>query len=144
MNIGETASRAGLPVKTIRYYEELGLVKPARAQNGYRNYAPEDVHRLGFLNRARSLGFSIAECRKLLSLYADSGRTSHDVKDVAVVHIARIEAKIAELEAMKATLARLAAACHGDARPECPILDDIAGAMQSASVRTRSYAAVPR
>jgi MerR family transcriptional regulator, copper efflux regulator len=132
MNIGDAALRAGLPVKTIRYYEEVGLVKPARAGNGYRDYAEEDVHRLGFVNRARSLGFSIAECRQLLSLYEDTGRASHDVKDVATGHIARIEAKIAELEAMKATLARLAAACHGDERPECPILDDIAGGFEGA------------
>lgn len=132
MNIGEAALRAGLPVKTIRYYEDVGLVRPERAENGYRDYAEEDLQRLGFINRARSLGFSIAECRQLLALYEDKSRASHDVREVAVGHVARIEAKIAELQAMKMTLERLVRACHGDERPDCPILDDIAGQRASA------------
>lgn len=136
MNIGQAARRAGLPAKTIRYYEEIGLVTPSRAANGYRDYAEEDVHRLGFVNRARRLGFSVAECRQLLGLYEDEGRASQDVKAVAMDHIARIEARIAELDAMKATLAHLASACHGDQRPDCPILDDIAGARPPSRPRT--------
>jgi len=131
MNVGEAARRAGLPAKTIRYYEEIGLVTPSRAANGYRDYAEKDVHRLGFVNRARSLGFSVAECRQLLALYADTGRASHDVKAVATSHIARIEARIAELDAMKATLRHLVSACRGDQRPDCPILDDMAGSTQA-------------
>lgn len=129
MNIGEAAHRSGLPVKTVRYYEDIGLVRPGRAQNGYRDYAEDDVHKLGFVNRARSLGFSISECRQLLALYEDKSRTSHDVREIAIGHVARIETRITELEAMKATLERLIHACHGDHRPDCPILDDISGEM---------------
>jgi len=128
MNVGDVASRSGLPAKTIRYYEEIGLVSPARAGNGYRAYSNEDVHRLAFLKRARSLGFSIEECRQLLQLYGDKTRASHDVQQIAVSHVRAIEDKIRELESMRATLQKLIAACHGDHRPDCPILEDIAGA----------------
>ncbi|WP_349360312.1 Cu(I)-responsive transcriptional regulator [Stappia sp.] len=127
MNIGAAAASSGLPAKTIRYYEEIDLVRPLRAANGYRDYSQADVHRLRFLQRARSLGFTIEECRSLLSLYDDEGRASADVKTVALEKIGEVERKIAELEAMKATLTRLADCCHGDDRPDCPILDDLAG-----------------
>jgi len=128
MNIGEAALRSGLPAKTIRYYEEIGLIDPDRGANGYRDYCDDDVHRLAFLRRARNLGFSIDDCRTLMALYRDRQRASQDVRAVAVAHVEAIEAKIAELESMRRTLDRLIHACHGDDRPDCPILDDIAGA----------------
>lgn len=127
MNVGAAARRTGLPAKTIRYYEEIGLVSPSRANNGYRDYSDEDVHFLTFLRRARGLGFSIEECRQLMMLYRDRQRASQDVREIAVTHVTAIDAKIAELQSMRATLNTLIHACHGDDRPECPILDDIAG-----------------
>ena len=127
MNVGDAARRSGLPTKTIRYYEDIGLVAPARAGNGYRTYREEDVHRLAFLKRARGLGFSIEECRQLLALYGDRWRASHDVRKIAIGHVGTIEEKIRELQSMRTTLQKLIASCHGDHRPDCPILDDIAG-----------------
>ena len=128
MNIGEAAALSGLPAKTIRYYEEAGLVTPAaRGANGYRRYSEKDIHRLRFLQRARSLGFSIQECRELLSLYEDQHRASADVKAIARQHLQDIERKIAELESLRDLLGDLVAKCHGDARPNCPILQDLAG-----------------
>ncbi len=127
MNIGDAAALANLPPKTIRYYEEIALIRPARAANGYRDYSETDVHRLRFLQRARSLGFTIEECRALLSLYEDEHRASADVRAVAIEKIGEVERKIAELQGMKATLERLVQCCHGDARPDCPILEDLAG-----------------
>lgn len=129
MNVSEAARRSGLPAKTIRYYEDVGLIKPDRAANGYRDYSGEDVHSLAFLKRARGLGFSIEDCRQLMALYNDKGRASHDVREIAVAHVAAIDAKIAELQSMRRTLDTLVHACHGDHRPDCPILDDIAGKM---------------
>ncbi|MCC6007417.1 MAG: Cu(I)-responsive transcriptional regulator [Rhodobacteraceae bacterium] len=126
MNIGDVAARTGLPAKTIRYYEEIGLVQPRRNDNGYRDFGPRDLHNLAFLGRARALGFSIEDCRVLLALYRDEGRASADVKRVAQVHLARIDDKITQLQEMRATLAALVAACAGDARPDCPILSDLA------------------
>lgn len=126
MNISATAELTGLPAKTIRYYEEIDLVVPARSANGYRNYDEIQVHRLAFLQRARSLGFSIEECRLLLSLYDDKGRASSDVKQIAREKVTEIDRKIHELTSMRATLAHLAETCHGDERPDCPILDDLA------------------
>src|SRR5262245_7213594 len=122
MNIGDAAERSGLPAKTIRYYEDIRLLKPARGQNGYRDYSSEDVHRLRLLQRARSLGFSVEECRQLLSLYGDRGRESADVKAIAQTKIAEIDRKIAELAGLRKTLQHLVNSCHGDERPECPIL----------------------
>jgi|SRR5690606_201101 MerR family copper efflux transcriptional regulator len=130
MNVSAAARRSGLPAKTIRYYEDVGLLKPDRSANGYRDYSGEDVHRLAFLKRARGLGFSIEECRQLMALYRDRSRASHDVREIAVAHVAAIEEKMRELESMRRTLNRLITACHGDDRPDCPILDDMAGALQ--------------
>lgn len=127
MNIGEAAERSGLPAKTIRYYEDISLVAPDRAENGYRDYSSSDVHRLRFLHRARNLGFSIDECRLLLSLYSDRNRASADVKAVAEQKLVEIDAKIAELRSLKSALQPLVDCCHGDDRPDCPILDDLAG-----------------
>ena len=127
MKIGDVADASGLSAKTIRYYEDIGLIRPARGMNGYRAFAETDVHKLTFLAHARSLGFSIRECRTLLSLYEDRSRASADVKAVAEAHLRRIDRKIAELEGLRGTLAVLVARCHGDERPDCPILDDLAG-----------------
>lgn len=127
MNVGEAANRCGLPVKTIRYYEEIGLVVPGRRNNGYRAYDEAEVYRLQFLQRARSLGFSIEDCRSLLSLYGNKSRASADVKAIAQARLADIRRKIDELESLHATLSTLVHACHGDHRPDCPILEDLAG-----------------
>ena len=127
MNISDAAERSGLPPKTIRYYEEIGLVRPGRAGNGYRDYSTADIHRLRFVQRARSLGFSVEECRQLLSLYGDSGRESADVKALAKVKLAEIDRKIEELMGLRKTLSHLVHTCHGDHRPDCPILDELAG-----------------
>jgi MerR family transcriptional regulator, copper efflux regulator len=127
MNIGEAAARSGVPAKTIRYYEDVGLIRPApRAGNGYRAYSQRDVHVLRFVQRARSLGFSVQDCRQLLALYQDPERTSAEVKALTERRIADIDRKIEELAGMRATLRELAESCHGDARPQCPILDDLA------------------
>ena len=128
MNIGQAAETSGLPAKTIRYYEEIGLVRSDRRGNNYRDYSPNTLHSLKFLARARALGFSIEECRQLLSLYEDKERASADVRRLASGHISEIDTKISELQAMKSALSRLVHACHGDARPDCPILEDLAGA----------------
>ena len=128
MNIGEVAARSGLPAKTIRYYEEIGLLRPRRGANGYRAFAEADAERLAFLARARSLGFSIEECRTLLALQQDEGRASGDVRRVAVAHLAEVDRKLDELRALRSALAGLVERCRGDGRPDCPILDDLAGA----------------
>ncbi|GAA0780182.1 Cu(I)-responsive transcriptional regulator [Roseibium denhamense] len=127
MNIGKASKNCGLPSKTIRYYEEIGLVQPLRGANGYRDYSETDVHQLKFLQRARRLGFSIEECRDLLSLYQDTGRASADVKALTEAKLSEVDKKIAELQALKTTLSRLAEACQGNERPDCPIIDDLAG-----------------
>lgn len=127
MNISQVATASGLPAKTIRYYEEIGLIRPMRGENGYRVFRDSDLHKLAFLGRARSLGFSIEECRALLALYEDRDRASGDVKALAVGHLAQIRAKIVELHAMEATLSELVESCAGDARPDCPILSGLAG-----------------
>ncbi len=127
MNIGEVAERSGIPPKTIRYYEDIGLVRPQRSGNGYRAFRKTDLHKLAFVGRARALGFSIEDCRTLLSLYEDGSRESAQVKAVAEEHLTAIDDKIAQLQSMRETLSHLVAACHGDHRPDCPILSDLSG-----------------
>ena len=127
MNIGEVADRSGLPPKTIRYYEDIGLVRPLRHGNGYRAFREQDLHKLAFLGRARALGFSIEDCRVLLGLYEDGSRESAQVKAVAEEHLVAIDEKIRQLQTMRETLSQLVRACHGDHRPDCPILSDLAG-----------------
>ncbi|MBO0903708.1 MerR family transcriptional regulator [Jiella sonneratiae] len=127
MNIGEASRQSGLPAKTIRYYEEVGLIKPMRADNGYRDYRERDVHVLRFLQRSRSLGFSIAEARKLLALYGDENRHREDVRRLVSRRIVEIDRKILELNSLKRALAALTDQCEGGASPDCPILDEIAG-----------------
>jgi Cu(I)-responsive transcriptional regulator len=128
MNIGDVSRISGLPAKTIRYYEDIGLVAPLRGDNGYRAFRESDLHKLAFLGRARSLGFSIEACRTLLTLYDDKSRASGDVKGVAQEHLACIDRKLEELTEMRRTLAHLIDACAGDHRPDCPILADLAAA----------------
>ena len=127
MNIGEVAERSGIPPKTIRYYEDIGLVRPQRSGNGYRAFGETDLHKLTFLGRARALGFSIDDCRNLLGLYENENRESAQVKAVAEEHLSAIDEKIAQLQSMRETLSHLVASCHGDQRPDCPILSDLAG-----------------
>ncbi|MCU0816766.1 MAG: Cu(I)-responsive transcriptional regulator [Cypionkella sp.] len=122
MNIKDVSLRSGLPAKTIRYYEDIGLINPLRSANGYRSFRESDLHKLSFLARARSLGFSIEDCRRLLALYEDRSRASADVKALAQAQLEDIARKISELQAMQATLSDLVTACSGDARPDCPIL----------------------
>jgi Cu(I)-responsive transcriptional regulator len=126
MNIGRAARESGLPPKTIRYYEEIGLIRPDRRDNNYRDYSDTLVESLRFLQRARKLGFSIEGCRQLLSLHTDKRRASADVRLLAERHIGDIDARMAELQAMRKTLSMLVEACHGDHRPDCPILEDLA------------------
>lgn len=125
MNIGEVAAHCGLPAKTIRYYEDIGLIRPQREANGYRRFSAKDAQKLAFLKRARTLGFSVEECRVLLSLYEDKSRASADVKQIAKRHLSEIDAKLAELQSMRQTLSHLVDTCAGDARPDCPILADL-------------------
>ncbi len=126
MNISEVGKRAGLPPKTIRFYEDIGLISPRREANGYRAFSDADLHRLAFLRRARALGFSVEECRQLLALYHDDTRASSDVKAIAREHLERIDRQLEELAQMRATLVDLIEACAGDHRPDCPILRDLA------------------
>ncbi|WP_109468560.1 Cu(I)-responsive transcriptional regulator [Albibacillus kandeliae] len=126
MNIGEVADRSGLPAKTIRYYEDIGLIKPLRDVNGYRAFRQSDLHKLAFLGRARKLGFSIEDCRNLLHLYEDDTRTSAEVKEIAKGHLAEIEERISDLVEMRNTLSTLVRCCAGDDRPDCPILESLA------------------
>ena len=125
MNIGEASGRSGLPAKTIRYYENIGLIRPDRSDNGYRDYRADDVHKLRFLHRSRGLGFSVEECRQLLALYEDKSRASADVKDIASTKLVEIDRKIRELTELRRTLEHLVHACHGNERPDCPILEEL-------------------
>ncbi|QBF30547.1 Cu(I)-responsive transcriptional regulator [Thalassococcus sp. S3] len=128
MNISDVAQKSGLPPKTIRYYEDIGLIKPPRDTNGYRAFRETDMHKLTFLGRARALGFTIDDCRTLLALWEDRQRASADVRALATGHLVQIEAKIADLKAMRDTLATLIDACAGDGRPDCPILETLGDA----------------
>ena len=127
MNISDVSSRAGLPAKTIRYYEDIGLIKPLRDSNGYRAFRDSDMHKLTFLGRARALGFSIENCRTLLALWEDKSRASADVRAVAKDHLKQIEVKIADLTAMRNILSDLIRSCAGNDRPDCPILGSLGG-----------------
>lgn len=127
MNIKEASGASGLPAKTIRYYEEIGLIAPRRGANGYRHFNERDLARLSFLAHARALGFSIEDCRALVSLREDPGRASADVKRIAEVHLEGIDARIAQLEAMRGLLSGMIACCAGDQDPHCAILERIAG-----------------
>src|SRR5438270_790975 len=128
MNIGEAAAASGVSAKMIRYYESIGLIeRAARSGGNYRVYGSDDVHTLRFIRRARRLGFSVEETEHLLGLWRDQSRASVEVKAIAERHIEELERKINELEEMAGTLRHLAAACAGNRRPHCPILNDLAG-----------------
>ena len=127
MNIGDAARRTGVPAKTIRYYEGIGLMPAApRAGNGYRDYGTVEIETLKFIHRARNLGFPLKDVKDLLALWHDTGRASADVKRVALKHVEDMEARIAELQSIRDTLLHLTERCHGDDRPDCPILEDLA------------------
>lgn len=133
MNIGEAAAASGVSAKMIRYYESIGLIRAAdRTQAGYRTYGSADVHTLKFVRRARDLGFSVQEMVELLALWNDRDRASADVKAVALRHIADLDRKAHELQEMSDALRRLAMTCHGDERPDCPILESLANSEPSA------------
>jgi MerR family copper efflux transcriptional regulator len=128
MNIGEVAKRSGVPAKTIRYYESIGLIAPAaRSEGGYRVYGERELQTLRFVQRARNLGFSVKQVSELLALWQDRERASGDVKAVARRHLAEIDQRMAELQSMRDTLEHLVGRCQGDDRPDCPILADLAG-----------------
>lgn len=126
MNIGEAAAASGVSAKMIRHYEAVGLISAARAANGYRVYGEREVAVLRFIRHARDLGFPLEDIRRLLALWQDRGRASAEVKRLALAHVAALEAKADSLSRMAASLRHLAAHCHGDDRPDCPILDDLA------------------
>lgn len=130
MNIGAASEKSGLPAKTIRYYEDIGLLTADRASNGYRDYAMADVHRMRFIQRSRSLGFSVEECRQLLSLYNDKERQSADVKALANTKLKEIDKKLIELNELRDTLRRLVRSCRGDNRPDCPIIEGLSSSQR--------------
>lgn len=126
MTIGDAASQSGVPAKTIRFYEEMGIIAPAqRTSNRYRTYSEADVQTLRFIHRARNLGFSLKEVSDLLALYRDRRRASREVKRLALRHLADLDRKIAEMTSIRAAIADLVRRCHGDQRPECPILAEL-------------------
>jgi Cu(I)-responsive transcriptional regulator len=127
MKINEASERSGVSAKMIRYYESIGLIAaPPRRDNAYRDFGPQEVNELSFIRRARGLGFSVEEVSRLLQLWRDKQRPSREVKLIVEGHILDLERRIAEMQAMAESLRHLAEACHGDARPECPILSDLA------------------
>lgn len=126
MNIGQAAKASGVSAKMIRYYESTGLIQAAdRSDAGYRHFSDNDVHTLRFIRRSRDLGFTVEQIAELLALWQDRSRKSSDVKQVAMSHVTVLKQKIEKLESMVATLTKLATCCHGDGRPDCPILEDL-------------------
>ena len=124
MNIGEIAKRSDLSVKTVRYYADIELVKSSgRTDAGYRTYDDKALRKLIFVRRSRAMGFSVDECRKLLGLYEDQSRASSEVRSIAKLHLLEIDAKLDELKKLQKELSMLVSSCHGDDRPDCPILD---------------------
>ena len=129
VNIGQAAQQSGVSAKMVRHYESLGLLaRVGRSESGYRQYAQADVHTLRFIKRARALGFSMPEIAELASLWQNRRRASANVKRVAQKHATELAQRIEAMQAMQRTLAHLIHCCHGDERPDCPILDDLAGA----------------
>jgi MerR family transcriptional regulator, copper efflux regulator len=127
MNIGAAARASGISAKMIRYYESIGLISPDRLANGYRCYEARDVHLLSFIRTTRALGFSIEQVRSLLALWQDRSRSSADVKALASGHLDVLRERVRATQTIIATLEHLSAACHGDLRPDCPILDGLTG-----------------
>jgi len=144
MNIGEASRASGVTQKMIRYYESIGLIDAVRrSANSYRVYSESDVHTLAFIRRARRLGFSVEKIQQLVTLWRDKARSSADVKGIAQEHIETLEAMIDELVAMRRTLEHLVACCHGDARPDCPIIEGLAAAAAPPSKPTAPMKARP-
>ena len=144
MNIGELAAQAAIAAKTIRYYEDIGLIPAApRSANGYRVYTEQDVRILRFIHRGRDLGFSLEEIGELLDLWSNTRRASADVKALALRHVAVIDGKIAEMQSLRRTIDHLTRQCRGDSRPDCPILDDLAHAAE-APLPTEPVRTAPR
>jgi Cu(I)-responsive transcriptional regulator len=144
MNIGEAARASGVSAKMIRYYESIGLIAPAqRTDGGYRAYGPDDIHVLSFVRRARDLGFSMADIARLLGLWRDRSRASAEVKRIALNQVVELRRRIVEMQEMAGTLEHLAVHCHGDDRPDCPIMDDLAAKAYppQGPVRRRTVAA---
>lgn len=145
MQIGEAAKATGVSAKMIRHYEAIGLVPAAdRRNSNYRDYGHHDLHRLGFIRRARDLGFSMEEIRDLLRLWADQSRSSADVKAMTLTHITELEGKIALLQEMRETLSTLADACDGDHRPDCPIIASLEGSLGSSAVHEPKWTVINR
>ena len=143
MNISDASERSGVSAKMIRYYESVGLVAPAaRRANGYRDYDDSDVAMLRFVRRTRDLGFSLEEVGALLALWRDRGRSSRDVRRLAAKHLEELEARMREMRAVARTLKQLIETCHGDDRPDCPIIDDLASAPAKRSARAKKPARV--
>ncbi len=136
MNIGEASKKSGVSAKLIRHYESIGIIpKASRALSGYRTYSDREVNILKFVKRSRSLGFSMEEIKKLVSLWRNKKRTSQEVKKLATKHIDELEQKISELQSMVETLKHLAMNCHGDERPDCPILDQLGAVKTEGDVK---------
>ena len=134
MNIGEAAARSGVSAKMIRYYEQSGLITaPPRTMAGYRVYQDADIHALRFIRRARDLGFTVEQIAELMELWRDRSRASADVKRIALAHVEVLEAKRREIEEMAKALKHLARNCHGDGRPDCPIIEELAHGTEAAS-----------
>ena len=126
MNIGEAAKLSGLTVKTVRYYADIGLISPVKnIKNGYREYNYDHIAKLGFIGKARRFNFSIKECKELLSLYQDKNRSSKEVKNLTLQKISEIDKKLKELKSLRTQLNHLVKNCHGDDRPDCPIIDEL-------------------
>jgi MerR family copper efflux transcriptional regulator len=141
LNIGEAALESGVSAKMIRHYESLGLLRAARrSEGGYRLYEPNDLHALRFIRRARDLGFSMKDIGRLLHLWRDRRRASSDVRRVTLEHIGELDRKIAELQGMKRALEHLVRNCHGDRRPDCPILDDLVSVEPRGTGAERTHA----
>lgn len=134
MNIGQASKAVGLSAKMIRYYESIGLVDPTtRTESGYRTYRESDLHHLRFIRQARRLGFPVEDVRRLLALWQDRGRASAEVKSIAQSHVDDLNRRIAEMASMRDALAHLASTCHGDGRPDCPILEGLADGLGDAA-----------
>jgi MerR family transcriptional regulator, copper efflux regulator len=145
MNIGQVAKSSGVSAKMIRYYEQIGLIpKAVRSDAGYRNYSASDAHTLRFIRRARDLGFSVEQISELLALWQDRERASSDVKAVALAHVVGLKSKIAELQAMAQTLEHLADHCHGNDRPDCPIIAEFAEPTPRVEQRSQAPHKTPR
>ena len=137
MNIGAAAKASGVSAKMIRHYEDIGLIpKAARTLSGYRTYSEKELHSLRFIRQARNLGFSINRIQQLLGLWLKSSRTSHEVKKLALGHIQELDERILELQQIRLTILHLVNNCHGDERPDCPILENLAGSQQNVEVRS--------